>query len=260
MSKRIETLSLTKLLVATHYEYHRMVNVLIMSTTPAALKLEQLAPSYQAELDILFDVINRSRGSVLTQQIADLDRDRNIALGELFTIIDFAERSIVPDRKEAGLKLKRIIAPYRGIAGNEMNKKTAQIRGLLRDMGTDDIVDALDVLVMGVLVQSLRKTNNQVATLIEERAKQLSARAVSVPVTTIEQRRVVDEIYASIVERVNAAQVIESTPVIEKFIDDMNGYVMEYKKVISQMRPGGTGLEKGHGGEGEEEEIVEEGV
>lgn len=253
MAKKINDITLSRLLVATHYEYHIGTYTLISKATPAALMIEDLAPKYKTEIDTLFEVINRQQGSVLTKQLEEIDHERDLLLGEINTIVNHAVISPMPDRKAAGEQLKRVLAPYKGISSNEMNKETAQLTGLLRDLGQDENVDAIDALTLGPMISALKKANNLFRITIEERSELYGTRAASVDVNTDQQRKAVDELYRAITEKVNAVAILQPTDVVNTFIDQVNGRIIEYKKVLSQMRAGGTGTEKGTGGKTEPE-------
>ena len=246
MKKKIEDLKLSHLLVASHYEFHRSTNTLIVETTPVVLKIDDLAPQYAAEVATLFTLVNRAQGSVMSEKIKEMDLKRDGLIGELFTIIDFAAGSQIPTRQEPGLMLKRVIAPYRGIASNEYTKETGQIRGLLRDLGaTEELIDAQDALGVAQLVQTLKQTNNKLAEYMGERSTEMGTRAATSNTNTDEQRRIVDNLYRAIVEKVNAVAIVLPDPAIDTFIDAQNGIVLQYKHVLANQKAGGTGTEKG---------------
>lgn len=255
MAKKIASFSLTHLLVPTHYEFHYSVMKLITEATAEALSIVDLSPAYTAEVARLFEVINRERGSEVTTQIIDTDALRDAYLSELFSAVDSAKRSPVAARATPGQALNRVLSPYRGIGPNEYNKETAQIRGLLRDLGTDDMVDYADALGLGAVIQGLRQANNKFATLMDQRNEQAGTRAASEDIDTNKQQKIVNAIYNQITEKVNAVALLQPTDAVNTFIDKLNGYVIEYKKVTTNMRAGGTASEKGTSQEKPEEEI-----
>ncbi|MDL2248024.1 DUF6261 family protein [Bacteroides sp. OttesenSCG-928-J23] len=257
MKKKIDSFSISNLLVASHYEFHRSTYALILETTAAVLKIEDLFPQYDTEIGVLFQLVNRAQGSVFSEKIKEMDLKRDGLIGELFTIVDFAAGSQIPTRKEPGLMIKRVIAPYRGIASNEYTKETGQIRGMLRDLGAaDELVDAQDALGLGAVVQELRKTNNKLAEYMGERSTEMGTRAATNNTNTDEQRRIVDDLYRQIIEKVNAVAIVLPDPAIDTFIDAQNGIVLQYKHVLANQKAGGTGTEKGTGKDKEEEPEV----
>lgn len=259
MSNKIASLNLSHLLVATHYEFHRKTNALILEATAEALKLTELAPQYTAAVNQLFLFVNRAQGNVLSQKIEELDRQRDALLSEIFTIIDYAAKSPIATRKEPGAQLKRISAPYRGIMQNEYEKETAQIRGFIRDLGaTPELIEAQETLSLQMLMTELKKANNKLSEYIVERSTEISTTNATLNGDTKQQRKVVDALYHAIVDRVNAVANLESTPAVETYILAQNGLVAQYKSILTHMRAGGTGTEKGTGGKEEETPEVPE--
>ncbi|MDL2247252.1 DUF6261 family protein [Bacteroides sp. OttesenSCG-928-J23] len=253
MSKEIGKLNLSHLLVATHYEFHRSTSAAILATTATVLKLDTLYPQYQTELDTLFKLVNRAQGNVLSLKIEEADRARDVLLLEIFGIIDNAAKSPLAARNDAGQLLKRIAAPYRGIAQNEYAKETGQIRGFLRDLGVkEENIDAQETLGIEVLVQELRKANNKLSDYMIDRSTETGTAAATMKLSTDEQRKVVDAIYHDIVDRVNAVANLQPTEEVLNYISRQNGLIERTKSILTHMRAGGTGTEKGTGGKEEE--------
>ncbi|MDL2213188.1 DUF6261 family protein [Bacteroides sp. OttesenSCG-928-J23] len=245
MSSKIGTLQLSQLLVASHYNFHRTTNLNINDATAAALNIVELAPVYTEAVTTLGKLVNRAQGSVITEEIAALDLERDGLLSEIFNIIDYAAISQVPTRALPGKTLKRLIAPYRGIQGNELTKETGQIVGLLRDLGaTTELITAQEDLNIQAMVQALRKANNKLNDMMSSRATEAETRNVTLSVSTKEQRRVVDDIYNQMLERINATAILQSTEALEAFIIVQNGLVKQYKSVAKHQKAGGTGNEK----------------
>lgn len=243
MAKKINSFGISNLLVASHYEFHRTTDSSITAATPAALLVDDLAPQYKAEVKTLFALVNRATGSALSKQIAELDKERDGLLSELFSIVDAAAASRLETRNKPGAELKRIIAPYRGIAANEYTKETGQIRGLIRDLSPDPVFDLCETLAITPLVDNLTLANNKLAELMDDRSNEAGTRAAVNHVNTDEQRKLVDTIYRQIVEKVNAVAILQPTPAVETFIDKQNGTIIQYKNVLAHQRAGGTGTE-----------------
>ena len=250
--KQIKSISLTHLLVASHYEFHQSVVRLIVAATPEVLHIETQYPAYLAAVNLELQIINRNQYLTGTQKLEELDAQRDALLSRLYTQIDMAARSPIAEEKAAGEALRIIVSPYRGIARNEYTKETAQLRGLMRDLGTDAAAAHIDTLLAGPVVQKLRQANNQFAAAMEERVATEATRAQNqVDVTTGQQRKVVDELYKNLVLIVNSFAVAMPAAAIDEFIDLVNALLDQYKRVIASQRPGGSGNEKGTGDTGD---------
>ena len=246
--KQIKSISLSHLLVASHYEFHQSVVRLITTATPAVLHIDTQFPPYKEAVVLELEIINRNQYLANTQKLEELDTLRDALLSRLFTQIDMAARSPIATEREAGEKLRIGVSPYRGIAKNEYTKETAQMRGLLRDLGQDEYTEAIDTLTLGPVVQQLRQTNNQFSAAMEERVATEATRTQNqLDITTPQQRKVVDELYKNLILIVNSFAVAMPAAEIDNFIDLMNALTDQYKRVIASQRPGGSGNEKGGG-------------
>lgn len=243
MAKQIQTFSVSNLLVGSHYDFHYDVYSYIVASTPEALHVETQTPVYQDKLATQLELINRNRRVAKTQELAELDHERDRWLGQITAAIDTAALS--PDATVAatGKQLQNILSPYRGISGNEYTKETSQIRGLIRDLGTDAAVDLIDALSLGQTVQKLRQANNAFNAKYDERVTSEATRSRS-EVTTDENRKAIDATYNSIVQIVNAFAIAATTAVIDAFIDKVNARIDLAKGVVSRQRAGGSGNEK----------------
>lgn len=243
MAKQIETFSMSRLLVGAHYDFHASVYNYIRTATPEALHIEAQAAAYLALLNQQLVLINQNKKIAFTEELAELDRDRDRWLGQLTTSVDTAAISPDATTAAAGKKLKNVISPYRGIAGNEYTKQTSQVRGLLRDLAADEMAPSIDALTLGTVIQKLRQANNVFANKYDERVTTEATRTRSA-VTAEDNRKAIDTEYQSIVQIVNAFAIAATTPAIDTFIDTVNARIDLAKGVVTRQRSGGSGNEK----------------
>ncbi|MDH6315567.1 hypothetical protein M2459_001555 [Parabacteroides sp. PF5-5] len=242
---QIKSMNLTRLLVASHYEFHRSAEGLMRAAKPSVLHIESLLPEYQEAIDMEFKIINYNQYLTNTELLKELDRNRDRLLSRLFNHIDIAARSPIEEESIAGKALKVIVSPYRGIAHNEYSKETGQIRGLSRDLGTKEAMGHLDTLHIGDLQQKIRRANGDFASAMSERVNTESARTQrTIGIKTTEQQRIVNDLYRQIIRMVNAFAIAEPADEIDAFIELMNAQIDQYKRVIAHQRPGGSGNEK----------------
>lgn len=243
MAKQIETFSMSRLLVGAHYDFHNSVYNYIRTATAEALHVEAQATEYSELLNQQLVLINQNKKIAFTEELAELDRERDLWLGQLNTAVDSAAISPDATKAAAGKKLKNVLSPYRGIAGNEYTKQTSQVKGLLRDLGTDSMTDAIDALNLGATIQKLRQANNAFSAKYDERVTTEATRTRS-DVTTDENRKAIDAVYQSIVQVVNAFAIAATTTAIDTFVDTVNARIDLAKGVVTRQRAGGTGNEK----------------
>lgn len=250
----IKTMNVTKLLVASHYEFHRTAEALMTAAKAATLHIETLLPAYTEAVNLEFQIINYNQYLTNTALLKQLDEKRGKLLSRLFRHIDMAVRSPLEEERLAGEALKVIVSPYRGIAQNEYTKETAQLRGLARDLATEEASVHLDTLYLGEIEQKLRYANIEFATALDGRMTTEAVRPQNhIKVKRYDQQKIVNELYRQIILRINAFAIAEPTDEIDAFIELMNAHIDQYKRVISHLQPGGSGNEKVTPSEGEDE-------
>lgn len=243
MANQIKSFAMSHLLVGAHYDFHASIYNYIRTATPEALHVETQATEYLNLLNQQLTLINQNRKIPFTEELATLDRDRDLWLGQLTTTVDTAAISPDATTSAAGKRLKNVLSPYRGIAGNEYTKQTSQVRGLLRDLGVDEMADDINALSLGPIIQKLRQANNAFAAKYDERVTTEATRTRST-VTTDENRKAIDAVYNSIVQVVNAFAIAATTTAIDTFISQANARIDLAKGVVTRQRSGGSGNEK----------------
>lgn len=243
MAKQIITFNITKLLVGAHYDFHNDVYSYITAATSAALHIEELALAYQALIKKQLELINHNRSVAFTDELAELDKERDRWLGQLNRFVDTAVASPSTTQAEAGRKLQRILSPYRGIAGNEYTKQTSEIKGLIRDFNTSEIADLLDIISAGSTISKLREANDNFDAKYNERITAETSRTRS-DTGTADNRRALDEAYRNITQIVNAYAITGATDMINDFIDKLNARIEQGKRILARQAPGGSGNEK----------------
>lgn len=243
MTKQIQTFSMSRLLVGAHYDFHASVYNYIRNATPEALHVEAQAAAYLDLLNQQLVLINQNKKIAFTEELAELDRERDRWLGQLFAAVDTAALSPNATTAAAGKQLKNILSPYRGIAGNEYTKQTSEVRGLVRDINGSEATAAINTLTLGPVIQALRQTNSAFADMYDQRVNTESARTRST-VTADDNRRAIDAEYQSIVQVVNAYAITDMTAAVDMFIDQVNARIDLVRGIVSRQRSGGSGNEK----------------
>ncbi|MDL2247210.1 DUF6261 family protein [Bacteroides sp. OttesenSCG-928-J23] len=244
MNNQIKTFAMSHLLIGAHYDYHNSIYTYIREATPVALHIEALATEYADLLAKQLKLINLNLKVPFTEELATLDYERGRWMAQLFNTIDVAASSLDTSINAAGKRMKNLIAPYRGISGNEYTKETSQIRGLLRDMGaTNETMDDVELLNIVVPYQELRKANNRFADKYDERVTVEATREHS-DVNSVENRKIIDNVYQEIVTTVNAFAIAVPTDALNSFVNMVNARISLAKGVITRQKAGGTGNEK----------------
>jgi hypothetical protein len=115
---------------------------------------------------------------------------------------------------------------YGNLASKPLNEETSAINNIIQELeGTY----ASDVGKVGLTnwVMELKKRNEEVSGLIEERFDESAGRST---VVLKEARAALDESYRGIVERLNALVIIEGEENYEPFIKRWNAVITQYDR------------------------------
>lgn len=250
MEKRnqVKSFSISRLLTGASCQFHSTTLALVKEVTPAKLHIEDLLPLYETSVDKYLSAINKSRRLANTKEITDADKARDYNTRILFKIVKSLQRD--PVDNHTGNLLWTIISPYEGIWDNEINKQTSQIKGLLRDIKAGISEEILKEVGLSKYILATENYNGEVEFQMDIRIKN---EAIKENINTKKQAHIVDNLYLEIIQKINAFAIAVPSEDINEFILNQNANIDEYKRVISGMRPGGTGNEKGKGKKEEQE-------
>lgn len=243
MAKSIKKCAISRLLVGAHYNFHENISNFIAETTAIELHVEELAAEYDSLIEKQLKLITQSSHIAYTEELAKLDNVRDRWVGQLFTAVDAAAVSPSPQSRLAGRQLRIACAPYRGISGNEYTKQTAILTGLTDVLSVDKLKPHIQTLGLAGIIENLEESNRDFNNMYNLRIKTESERP-QFEISAIENRKVIDNIYYSIVETVNAFAIASPSQAINSFINKVNARIEHTRNIIAHQRAGGTGNER----------------
>ena len=238
---QIESLALSRLLDAPFTGYHMSVFSIIQIFDMSELRIQQLIPVYEQEIQTLDLAMGKSYRKENTQLITKTDALRDRLTNRFFNEAKFLKNSPVESEKEDGTILWNAISQYEGITRYEMNKETVLLKAMFRDLDKTEVLEVVVRYNLQDMVNQIKQYNSEVEALLADRvAKQSEITKVE----TLEQRKVVTNVYNDIVKTVNAVAILEPTAAVIDFIQRVNALIEEYRLVIAHMKSGGSGNEK----------------
>lgn len=243
MANQIKTFPMSHMLIGANYSFHASVYTYIQMATAQALHIESLAATYLELINLQLNLISPNRNVAFTKELAQLDRERNLWYGQVTTAIDTATFSPDETVSAAGKKLKIAISPHRGIAGNQYNKQTSEIKAMLRDLSADYLLASIQTLNLEPTIEQLGKANNAFEEKYTQRVNTEAARPRA-NVTSEENSKAINRVFKEIAKVVNAFAITVSSPEIENFINQVNARIDLARNAIAHQRAGGTGNEK----------------
>ena len=132
---------------------------------------KEFLETYEADLLAMADVVDESRTSQETEQMALHDTNRDNLAIYIITRISRAGTLPLEAERDAGKYLYKIIKPYNGIARLPMAQETAKIKGLLLDLRKDENKPYVTTLGLDAYLAELEKENNAYDRLSQQRVQ-----------------------------------------------------------------------------------------
>lgn len=228
--KQIGTLRKAALTNTAHMNMNTELYDRIMATTPAVLKIETQAPLYRKALDTEGLCVNRISKSAATQPMVEKDAERD----KVFSFLNSQINSFMncPDKtmQQAAAQLEALFNAYPATAEKAYSEETGAIDGLLRDMEGEKMKAAAETLNLTTYFTQLKTLNDEYKAMDAARTDEYASR---VKIDTDSARKVVDNLWAEIAQRVNAVAVLEPSDAVNLFIDTVNQIFRKYKDLIA---------------------------
>lgn len=252
MVEQIKSFGITRLSLGATSDFHTHVNELVVSATPSALNIVELAGPYAEAVALVTSLVNRSTAFVATASMREAEKKRDNLVGVISSLVKAHLTNPIADKNAAAVLLDALLAPYFGIGRHEQSKETAEIKGMIGVLKGADAAAAVEKLEMKDEVEALEAANGDFEQAFLEKAAEASVRQAQSNVITKDAVAAVNELYQQIVQTVNAYAIVQSSDVIRKFISDVNGLVIVYSDLANGSTSGGS-APGGGGGGGEEE-------
>lgn len=228
--KRIRNIRKASLTNAAHMSMNTELYERIMEATPAALKLETLAPLYRKALDTEGVCVNRVTKSAATKPM----REKDVERGRMFSFVNAVVSSFLtcPDAelRQAAAEVKAVLSAYIKTPWLSFSEETASVFAFLREMESEKMKAAAETLGITTYLAQLKTLNEEYREMAAARIDEYTAR---VKIGTGSARKVVDDIWADIARRVNAVAELEPSETVDLFIDTVNQIFRDFKNLIA---------------------------
>ena len=202
----------------------------------ANLALTTIGPELELAQARFAEFINRQRSYDETPEIAKADANRD-ALWKAFYYAWHYLMELDPSHSlyASAVKLRSEITPYKGVWKHELSKETSELKGLMRDLDTEENAHALDELGLRTIVLALNAANRAVENLIgardTERGERIAGEGGD---TTDSLRKGLVTLLIDACRQVNAAARVSENEYCVATISEVNGIIAHYKDVAAQ--------------------------
>jgi len=248
---KVQGMKTTNMRNDEHFQFHTEHIALINALNPQALGISQMFEEYKAffdEEDIALKKVNKSD---YTRLIKEADKIRDEVYGGIVQVNEGNTKHFNKDIKATAMRLKILFDTYGNLSRKPLNEQTAAITNIMQDLKGKYQAD-INASSLNGWAAELERTNNAVAELVKERSNETASK---VTIVLAQARANVDAAYRKIVERINAAVIMEGVQNYETYIKGINEIINRYTAAL-KVREGRAAKKRKKGG-GVEEEIDE---
>lgn len=228
------TIALSKLNNAEYLNLMSRLQKLVETATPTAVGLTaDEFDEFKALVDQLQDRINYTTASDRTTLLDTLDSQRDSVLTFLFSTINNSAKMPIEAQSAAGSALARITHPYTSIQSDQDQQETVKIKGMLKDLDTEEAKAHLATLNLTDAVAKLQEINDEYETQSAARARDREAARMSTESGTNLRKRL-DPIFEAIRQITLAESIAKPTDVTAEFILGFNSAIREVNTLYNQ--------------------------
>jgi len=240
----INAIKLARLRNSANMAFHFEVVALIIEFAAARLNIVALFNVYQAAVTRLDEAYKKIVKSNFTEEIKAADKARDTLFSSIAAIVKTAIKHYNQEVVKAAKRLKKLLDTYGKVNQKSYSEQTADIINIMQEF-RGAYADDVALLRITEMVDELERANNAFEALVVQRDVEAAAKN---PDKMKDARAAADKAYHDIVERINAAVVMEGPENYAAFITRLNLLVDKYKLLITKSH---------HHAKKEEGEVVE---
>ena len=194
---------------------------------------KEFLETYEADLLAMADVVDESRTSQETEQMALHDTNRDNLAIYIITRISRAGTLPLEAERDAGKYLYKVIKPYIGIARLPVAQESAKIQGLLIDLRKDENISYVETLGLAAYLDELEKENNAYISLTSQRTQN---RAANKKESGAVLRERIDGYYEDLVMLAQSYSVAVPLEAATAFVNNLNQLITETTTANNQRK------------------------
>lgn len=218
--EQISNLQLYKLRNSEYFQHMSDFSGLIVGITPSAIHSDTEFVAFTAAMVKLDDELRVDQGSVLTEQITQLDIDRDNTWRAIDMRLNATLLCTIPEEVEAAKRLRRVFDLYGDIRRASYNEQTGEVTNLVGDLEKPKNAGFVATCGLGNWIGHLKQLNLSFKDKQNERDTEMANKNSGNAKVV---RQDIDPLYELMVERVNALISLNmQTPELENFVKELN--------------------------------------
>lgn len=198
---------------------------------------QEFLDTYEADLLALADVVDESRISAETEQMALHETNRDNLAIYILTRISRAGSLPLEAERDAGKALYKVVKPYNGIARLPMAQETAKIRGLLMDLRKEENQPYVAALGLEAYMAEMEKENDAYDRLAQQRTR---SRVAAKKESGAALRKRIDAYYADLALLAQSYNVAKPSAKAARFVTALSQLIAEttaaYRQRMAQTK------------------------
>jgi hypothetical protein len=215
----------------THTEFHETAGTVIVRHNPAALGIAEQHNTYSPLVDSEVSLLDLIRRSDYTLEIEDQDGLRDRRFRGFADAVKSGLNHFDPVKRDAAGKINLLLEHYGNIAAKTLDRETAAIDDLLRELGEGEYRDCIGKLALEDWTRELDGENQKFKNLMQKRYGEVSNRPTSRMKAV---RKEVDTAFRNLTDRVDALVEINGIALYEPFVRELNAVIERYKNILAQ--------------------------
>ena len=228
---KIKRLDFARLRNNEHFQAQTELKSLIEEFNPETLKIEPIfsssyIPSYNAEDKAMIKI----KTNTFSEQRGDTDRERDGTFrGSVDTILAGLNH-FDAEVKEAARKLKIVFDSFGNVAQLPLNEETSAIYNLVQEV-MENHADSANKLGLTPWMNKLKADNEAYEALVTGGYEE---EAVKTELKTKETRTEVDKVVRKMIERIEAAIIMDGETAYTEFVRRLNLIFDKYANTLAQ--------------------------
>ena len=214
-----------------HFLFNTESINLIDSAGAVNLKIEMLMPAYRAAFVNEDKALKKILKSAKTEKIDKADKQRDTTYRGLTNLLRAALDHFNPDVVDAAKRIKIVFDTYGNLSRMSMNTETASIYNILEDLKSPEYMRDAEIVQIVEWIDQLKLDNDALEALVRERNDEIAAKT---QLKVNDCRTETDKAYHNIVERINAAIIIEGETPYADFVSKLNAFIERYNNAMAQ--------------------------
>lgn len=229
--EKIESISLQKLHNNEHGQYMSDCGTLLRKWDTAILGVESDFAEFENVLSDEQVAIRVEAGSPFSSELERIDHLRDNTWNAIWGRIQSTLLSPIDSEAKAAVILKRIFDIDGDVRDNPYSEESNKLTNLVTDLQKVENLPYLNMLGVTEWVAALKTQNEQFIAVNNLRNAELAKRPSG---NTKTIRKMLDSVYQTIVEKINASVVLGSAkPSAISFVGELNEQITYYKNTIA---------------------------